>query len=138
MKNEELVKMLLSKLETVDQFSAKELIAGHENGKGEANLALWEAMELSAANNRRFGPTMKDGIYKVIGPEKRLKRVQSRVRAAGRILGRNLEEVRRIDPAVLTPEQKRSLARTEARLEDKKVRSSIAEREAGKKRPAGL
>lgn len=135
-----LVEHFFYRLIDVNRFNREALLREVGETRELADIALWKAQEtLARDHNKRFVRAREPGEYIVGDPEKRTRRVQKRRRAAGRVLSRSLEEVRRIQAiSGLTSEIAAKLEAEERKLGGDVVREKIEKRRAERSMPAGL
>jgi transcriptional accessory protein Tex/SPT6 len=126
-------RMVVPALLQREEFHAEDIIDGLDAAGGFGKRALWKAMEITAEEHGvRFVPK-KGGGYTRAGPERRLKRVKTRLRAATRNMKRQKGETER-----LIKDIGQAAEDLHAKIDELLVRTRARTRLESKKKPKGL
>jgi hypothetical protein len=128
-----MARMLVPTLLQREEFKGDDVTEGLSDVAGFSRRVLWKAMEITAEEHGvRFVPK-KGGGYKRAGPERRLQRVRTRLRASTRILKRGEAETERLVKDIGSTAEA-----LQAKISELLIRTRARTRLETKKKPKGL
>lgn len=137
----EMVDILVTRLLETEEYDSRNIVSGLIGKEREISLALWDAGEkLRKDFDKVFVKTQQPYVYRLANRERRVKKVQSRTRAAGRIQSRQADEIHNLlqHTQEMSTEMAKTLLKLEERMMDLDIRTIIASRASKKKKPKGL